>query len=288
MPGSGESVVGTAFTTAPGGKAANQACQLTRCGIETILVGKIGDDPFGKELRAALESAGIDTRFLLVDPNTPTGASTVLTAGGDYTSIIVPGAAALLSETDVDSVIASVRNPAALVMQFEIPSEISTYAAQVASSLGAQIVVNASPVPDDPESIPARLWRYVDLLIVNRAEAERYAGEAGRGAPPDALARTLSTMFGVESVVVTMGGDGAAMFADGTTRRQPAYPALLVDSIGAGDAFLGSLVASYVTDSSREVAMRRAAAAGALAVSGHGAIPSIPTAYQIDELLRGS
>ncbi|MCC6793048.1 MAG: ribokinase, partial [Thermomicrobiales bacterium] len=102
LPGPGESVSGGTFSISPGGKAGNQAIQLARCGMRTLLLSCLGDDLFGRELLRALQTAGVDLSLIHIDHATATGASVVMTSLVDYASIIAPGAAARLSPFDVD------------------------------------------------------------------------------------------------------------------------------------------------------------------------------------------
>jgi ribokinase len=286
MPGPGDSVTGTSFATAPGGKAANQACQIARCGLDVALVGKLGNDQHGAFLRACLQEAGVSTRFLTTDPVLPTGTSTVLAAGGEYASIIVPGAAAQLTSAEIDVVCSSVEESVALVVQLELPIPTITDAARSAASRSMLVVLNASPVPDHPETIPAELWDSTDLLVVNRAEAKRLLGERKSGRRSAEIASNLATASGVRTVVVTLGAEGVVAADTGSMIERAAFPANVVDSIGAGDAFLGTFVAGFIEGRTTAEAMRRAAAAGAIAVQGRGALDSIPTAAQIDAFLE--
>ena len=286
MPGLGDSVTGTSFVTAPGGKAANQACQIVRCGLDVVLVGKIGNDQHGAFLRRRLEEAGISTRYLTADSVHPTGTSTVLAVGGEYASIIVPGAAAQLTSAEIDAVCTSIENPVALVMQLELPVSTVTVAARSAAKRGMLVVLNASPVPERSETIPEALWESTDLLMVNRAEAKRLLGERHGGRRPEDIARELVTASGVGTVVITLGAEGIVAMDNGSVIEQAAFPASVVDSIGAGDAFLGTFVAGIIEGRTTDEAMRRAAAAGAIAVQGRGALDSIPAAAQIDAFLE--
>ena len=103
LPGRGESVVGEGFTTSPGGKAGNQACQLVKCGTDAFILTRLGDDAFGRQLFEHLTSRGVDPSLITVDASQPTGASTVFVAEGDYSSIIVSGAAGRLTAADIES-----------------------------------------------------------------------------------------------------------------------------------------------------------------------------------------
>ena len=286
LPGPGQSVTGTSFATAPGGKAANQACQLARCGADVALIGKVGTDQPGVELRAKLEAAGVCTRFLAVDAEAPTGTSTVLTAAGEYTSIIVPGASARLTTSEVDAAFASIADPVALVLQLELPLDIVTYTAERAAGRGMTVVLNASPVPDDPASIPSELWEATEILVANREEANALLISAMESPDAVVMAQALAGAYGVETVAITLGSGGAAMYSAERFLEQLAYPAQVIDTIGAGDAFLGTLVAGMVVRLPIELALRRAVAAGALAVGGRGALESIPNAAQIEELVQ--
>src|SRR5947208_1705145 len=127
LPAPGESVLGT-FTMAPGGKGGNQACQFALAGAQTTIVTKLGRDAFGTQLIEALAAKGVNTRLVAVDPVAATGASTVFAGGGDYTSIIAPGAAASLSEADIDRALLDIASADALVLQLELPAAISAYA----------------------------------------------------------------------------------------------------------------------------------------------------------------
>jgi ribokinase len=207
-------------------------------------------------------------------------------AAGEYTSIIVPGASARLTRSDVVAALTAIADPVALVLQLELPLEIVTYAAEIAAGRGMLIVLNASPIPDDLTSTPHRLWNATDLLVVNRAEAMRLLGAESSSQHPAELARSLADTYGIASVSITLGSNGAVLCRKGRIFDQPAYPAEVVDTIGARDAFLGALVAGIVEGKPTKFSLRRAAAAGALAVEGRGALESIPNGAQIDELIR--
>ena len=287
LPGRGESVVGHRAALTPGGKAGNQAAQAARNGSQTFMIGRIGRDIFGDRLHAALEASGVDTTHLNVDEQEATGVSPVLTGGdGEYASIIVPGAGQRLSAADIDAAKDAFVQSAALLLQCEIPLDVSAHAAQLARSLGVRVLFNASPAPADSAAIPDALWSAVDVLIVNGAEAARLSGMPAGDAPTAGDAgQHLRQRFGIPTVVVTLGGRGAIALDEGGLRHVPAWPVPVVETIGAGDAFAGVLASELARDLDLDEALSLANAAGALAVTRPGAHDALPTRQEIRAFL---
>lgn len=285
LPGRGESVTGGTFAMAPGGKAGNQACQCALAGAEAAILTRLGDDDFGRTLRVALADRGVDVTTVVTDPEAATGASTVLAGEGDYQSIIAPGAAGRLSRADIEAARPAIEAADALLLQLEIDPAISAHAAAIASAAGRMVVLNASPAPDGWGALPEALRRATSVLIVNRVEAARLAGRPDRsgGAASAVAART-----GVATVIVTLGAEGNEGIADGKLVRQEAFPAMVVDTVGAGDAFLGTAVVALLEGASLPAALRRGAAAGALAVSVRGVYDALPTREAVDLFLAVS
>ena len=287
LPGPGESVTGGVFTMAPGGKCGNQAIQLALNDIETTVVARVGDDQFGRFLLSALQCKGVKTNRIVVDPDFATGASTVLSAAGDYCSIIAPGAAARLTRADLDAARQAIETAGAVVMQRELPDHLIAMVIDHCRSLGKPIVFNASPVMNGSRAFSARHWEAIDWLVVNRIEARALAGISDdRSIGIDDVARTLRADLGVANVVITLGGDGA--YWDGTTgsAHQPALSVTVVDAVGAGDAFLGTLLAGLLHGDSIADSLRRGAVAGAIAVGRAGAYDAHPTRAEIDRAVR--
>ncbi len=279
LPRRGESLVGHGFAMHPGGKGGNQASQVARCGLRAFLVTRLGDDLFGGELRRRLTEKGVDLTFAGVDGGASTGASPLFVgADGEYASIIVPGAAARLSPADIDAARPAFAASGAVMLQLEIPLQVSAYAGALAAGHGAMVVLNAAPAPSPPADLPRDLVRHVDLLVVNGIEAEWLGG--GAVANPTlarVAAERLRESHGIPNVIVTLGAGGSvAATIDGTV-HQPAWPVGVVDTVGAGDAFVGALVAEVVRGRSIIDALPFAAAAGALAATKAGAFDAIPT-----------
>ena len=285
LPLPGESVTGGVFAMAPGGKAGNQACQLALSGAKASVLTRLGDDAFGRQLMSALDGKGVDTAHVTVDGDAPTGASTVLAAGGDYASIIAPGAAGRLSREDVERARPVIEAADALVVQLEIPAEISAAAASIAASAGRHVILNASPAPGPWRSLPEPLRAAATHLIVNRVEAGRLLGRDLGAAPDDEAVAALAAVSGAGTVIVTLGAEGCMVFKQGALFRQRGFPADVADAVGAGDAFLGVSMAALLEGLSIDEALRRGAAAGAIAVARHGVYDALPSRREIDAFL---
>ena len=285
LPGRGESVGGGVFTMAPGGKGGNQACQFVLAGARAHMVTRLGADAFGRTLLEGLQAKGVGTALVALDPDHPTGASTVLAAEGDYSSIIAPGAAAFLSSEDVEKARPIIERADALVLQLELPVKVTAMAAEIAAAAGKRVILNASPAPDSADAIPGALWRATSVLVVNRVEAGRLLGQPVDSGPVEADIADLAQTLGIGTVVVTLGGDGVTAMQGSTAVHQPAFPAEVVDAVGAGDAFLGVFATALIEGLSLAEALRRGAAAGALAVSRRGVYAALPTRSEVDRLL---
>ena len=269
LPGRGESVVGQTFTVSPGGKGGNQAAQLVACGLHTCMLTRFGDDMFGRQLFEALTSRGIDPSLITVDANEPTGASTVFAAEGDYSSIIVSGAAGKLSPADIEAARGAIETADALVLQLELPFAISACAAAIAKAAGKYVILNASPAPGKAADLPKEFLKAVSVVVVNTFEACKLLG---RELLPSDASRELAKSLGVGTCIVTAGASGSAACHQGAVIFQPSFFAKVVDPVGAGDAYLGAFVAGMIEGLSLPSTLKRAAAAGALAVSTAGAV----------------
>jgi ribokinase len=243
IPRPGETVMGGDLAALPGGKGANQALAAARTGAATTLVGRVGDDAFGPRYRAELGRRGVDVSAVLDTPGVATGQAFIcVSADGENSIVVVPGANARLSESDVDMSLPP--GDAVLLLQLELPLPVVRHAAQRAAAHRGRVVLNASPV----RPVPPELLRMADPLIVNRHEAGLIAalvagsGSAADGPDAATLADRLLAL-GVRSVVITLGRDGAyASTVDGSA-RVAAPPVEVVDTTGAGDVFAGTLAA---------------------------------------------
>ena len=285
LPGRGESVAGGLFTMAPGGKGGNQACQFALAGARVHMLARLGDDLFGRQLLAGLQARGVDTTYVAIDYEFSTGASTVLAAEGDYSSIIAPGAAARLSVDDVDCARPAIQRASALVVQLELPVAVSNYAAGIAAGMGKQVIFNASPAPQMWSTVPDSLWRATSVLIINSVEAGSLLGRSISPVQAAGALADLAARFGIQTIVITFGAAGSAAWSAGEVVQQAAFPAVVADTVGAGDAFLGVFSLALLEGLPVVAALRRAAAAGALAVTRRGGYDALPQRTDIDNFL---
>lgn len=214
----------------------------------------------------------------------PTGASTVLTGeNGDYASVIVPGAAGLLGKGDLERARSAFDRADVLLLQLEIDPETVATAVEMGKAAGLTVVLNAAPAPADAAQLPARMWDGVDFLIVNQVEAEMLSGQSiADGLAAEAVGATLLGRYALTAVVVTLGADGSILVRGDGVLRYGAWPIpMIVDTIGAGDAFAGTLAGSLARGLTLEEAVRLGNAAGALAVTRAGAYDALPTADTI-------
>lgn len=281
LPEPGETVLSTHLLRAPGGKGANQAVAAARAGAVVSFVGRVGNDLFGTELRERLGAAEVLTEHVRVDESLPTGMALIaVDEAGENTIVVVPGANSAVSPADVDAAQGAIAASRVVVLQLEIPVAAVSRATALARAGGAMTIVNASPA----QALEPPLLRAIDVLVVNRDEV---AMTSGLGPPievEDAAATIRSA--GVGTVIVTLGAEGAVAVTEKDTFTCPALAVDVVDSVGAGDAFVGALACELERGRTIADAMRFASAAAAWSVGHAGAQPSMPSRAQAEQLLR--
>jgi ribokinase len=278
-PAPGETVLSRTLAVLPGGKGANQAVAAARLGARTALVGAVGTDAFAEPALAGLRAAGVDLGAVAVHDG-PTGLALVTVADdGENTIVVVPGANARVDGAAVAMHAALAAAAAVVVVQGEIPRSGIERAAAVTTG---RLVVNLAPVVD----VDPAVLRAADPLVLNEHEAPLLlaalgaasAARTAAGADPETLARGLLA-HGVRSVVVTLGGRGA-LVADGAGPVHVAAPRVrVVDTTGAGDAFVGALAHRLAQGDDLVPAVRTAVRVGAFAVGREGAQPAFPGAH---------
>jgi ribokinase len=258
LPRPGETLTGAELEYVPGGKGANQAVAAARLGAQVRFVGAVGEDEFGTLAVRELRRAGVDlSRTQVV--RSRTGIALILVDdAGENQIVVVPGANHALDAGRVD-----VGNPDALISQLEVEDDA------IEAALGqtdAFFCLNAAPA----RAVPSAILERADLIVANSLELEAL-GSAPMGA-----------LF-----ALTLGAEGALLLEEGDEIARAAPPHVeAVDGTAAGDAFTACLVVSLLEGREREDALRRACAAGAIAASRPGAQPSLPTATEVDEILR--
>ena len=283
IPLPGETILGSGFATAAGGKGANQATAAARLGAQVTMIGCVGADAYGDALRAGLQGDGIDTQFLRTVGDAHTGtALIVVDDAGENSIVVISGANWRIAEEDVDRAAAAVRGADALVLQLETPLPVVAYAAELAAGHGIPVLLN--PAPARP--LPGSLLATVTCLIPNESEAALLAGCAVDDAAglETAVQRLRERARG--TIIVTMGSRGAFTADGGGSFHTPAFAVDAVDSTAAGDAFVAGVAVAMGEKRPLRETVRFAAAAGALATTQHGAQPSLPTRAAVEALLE--
>jgi len=282
MPSAGETVRGTAFSTVPGGKGANQAAAVALLGGQVAMIGCVGDDAFGERLLRSLGSLGVDLSIVRKLEGVSTGIAAILVDGvGENRIIVIPGANGLLTPDELTSAEARIAKASLLVLQLEVPMPTVETAIRLAVRHGVPVLLNPAP----PSALDEALLAQVNYLVLNETEAQVLTGiepvdaDSCRGAAQSLCAR------GVGVVILTLGERGAYVFSSEGGLHVPARPVRVVDTTAAGDAFIGGLAVSLVEGRSLGEATRFACAAGTLAVTRLGAQTSIPARAEVEKLL---
>lgn len=285
LPEPGETVLGSGFMTAMGGKGANQAVGAARLGAAVTFVARVGDDAFGQQCLAAYAREGIDTRYVNITPETPTGIALIaVAADGENTIIVASGANMTLTPDDVARAEPAFQGADVLVLQLEVPLETSIAAARLAHRHNLRVVLNPAPA----QRLPDELLREIDIITPNRIELAQMMrlSEAEVQALPDAELAHTALKLGPPAVVITLGAEGALVADSGGWIRVPAFEVRAVDTTAAGDAFNAGLAVALARGADLVDAVRYANACGALAATKLGAQPSLPTGAEVERLLH--
>ncbi|TCO34391.1 ribokinase [Kribbella steppae] len=284
----GETLHGTGFAEFLGGKGVNQAIAAARMGARTAIVGTIGEDRYGEEFLELLESDGVDTAWVVRHPELGTGVGLplVLPDGGN-SIIIVSRANAAITPADVEAAADVLTASTVLSVQLELPVEASRAALQLASTAGVTTILTPAPVGP----VDRTLSDFVDILVPNEVEAAALTGlDCDDESQVPVIARKLADEWDLRGCVVTLGSRGAFVVDrdSGAEVWIGAHQVATVDTVGAGDAFCGSLAASLASGAQLVDAVRLANAAGALSTTVNGAADSAPDRATALALLDGA
>jgi ribokinase len=282
-PRIGETVAGNAVLYFPGGKGANQAVAAAKLGASTTLIGRLGKDAFGDELKAFLAAQGVDLSFVQQTSEAHTGTALITIANADNTIVVISGANALVSTADVSGVAFAKGDIA--VSQFEIPlASISAFLNR-ARAAGATTILNPAPAIE----VERDLLDLADILVLNESELGLLAKTELRDTDAAAVfieaARSLQTRK-EKTICVTLGRRGALALVEGKTLIIPGHTVEALDTTGAGDCFVGAVAAQLAGGKSIREALQYANAAGSICVQRMGAAPSMPTAAEVEAVLR--
>jgi ribokinase len=277
-PEIGETILGSDFRTFFGGKGANQAVAASRSGASVSMVGKVGADNMGDTILNNLLKEGIDLTYLQRDQGAATGVAQIVVDDlGRNTIVVAPGANGLVTAEDIQLAQLAFSDASVLVLQLEIPLEAVETAVQLGVENNLIILLNPSPA----QPLRPTLLRQVDYLVLNQSEVKLLSGK-------DELQAAIHQLqeWGSKTILVTLGEDGVLLIEGQTQMHLKAYAVKAVDTVGAGDAFVGAFAARVAAGATPIEAARAGNAAGALAITQPGAQSSLPYSEEIELLLE--
>jgi ribokinase len=284
----GETIMGGPFATYPGGKGANQAVAAARLGAQVSFVGAVGDDPYAAEFRRVLEAEGVDCSHIFTKPGEATGVAVIVSNPQNQNSIVVAlGANLALTAADVDAAMPVIREADVIMLQLEIPLPTVEHVLGRREEFQATIMLNAAPA----QRVAHEVLEQVDVLVFNEVEGKALCTPAS-GSVSERILLKAVPCGSQTTKVLTLAERGCMTCIEGSVQVFPAFNVEALDTVGAGDAFCGALAVALagrnVPPAEQELpkALQFASAAGALAVTRHGAIPSLPTRAELEAFLR--
>jgi len=285
IPRPGETVINGTFTSGHGGKGANQAVAAARAGAHVTFIGKVGTDALGDEAVTSLLADGIDTSFIMRDPDHATGTAWIIVDDrGENSIVVASGANGTLTRADVESARGAIAGADILLVQLECPVPAVRAAIEIATAAGVRVILNPAPAC----LLDADLLRLVSIITPNEVEVEMLTGVAvDDSLQLDAAAGVLLER-GIGTVLVTLGARGVYLASPEGRETIPSFPVLPIDTTAAGDVFNGVLAAFLSKGRALHDAVVAANAAGALCVTRPGAQRSVPTLPEITSFLESA
>lgn len=268
LPKVGETLFGQAFHMNPGGKGANQAVAVARLGGNVTMIGCVGQDMFGSDIKQHLANQGVNVDN--VEPVThPTATATITVSNGDNSIIVIPGANNEVTAQYVQSKEAVIAASDIVIVQLEIPLDAVLKAVEIAKANGAIVILNPAPI----QSLPEQLIQQADFITPNEHEQallrEQHDAEYIKG-----------------KLIVTKGSEGVTIMQDDVEHHIPAFNIDVVDTTGAGDAFNGGLAVALSRGMSLKEACIYGSAVAALSITKLGAQTGMPTSAEVEQFLN--
>jgi ribokinase len=284
IPARGETILGSDFQIYSGGKGANQAATVARLGYPVRMIGQLGDDIFGSKLREHLTAAGVDVSSVGTVAGSSGVALVVVAATGENSIVVSPGANACVSPAFIDQQIETIRDAGVVLAQLEIPMETVVRLACICADADVPMILDPAPARE----IPASTLKKVTWLTPNETEAALLMTSSGSASPAsDAAAIAASFLAtGIDGIVLKMGSRGAYLATEMYAEQIPSFPAEVVDTTAAGDAFNGAFATGLMLGKTPIESARFASAAAAICVTRKGAQPSLPNIGEVEHLLQ--
>lgn len=279
LPAPGETVLGGTFMMNAGGKGANQAVAAARLGGNVVFIAKTGEDIFGKQAIDLFKQEGIDTGYIIPDAENPSGVALItVDDNGENCIVVASGANGALKPADLQKAQPLIENAALILIQLEIPIETVGYVVNLAAEKGVKVVLN--PAPASP--LPDELLRKISIITPNETEAGLLSGiKVSDRESAEAAARLLAAK-GIETVIITMGAEGALLLHDGACHFFEAPVCNAIDTTAAGDVFNGALAVALFNGENILEAVPFAIRAASISVGRMGAQSSAPYLHELN------
>ncbi len=282
IPDLGETILGSGFFTAPGGKGANQAVAAAKLGGNVSMVGCVGNDIFGKELIQNLSTNNVNIENIKTIDRILTGTAMITVKNGDNFIIVDPGANSKLTPVMIDNIEDLIRGSFMVVIQLEIPLKTAERAICLAKKHGVKVLLNPAPARILSDDLLAK----IDIITPNEKECERLTGLPVNSVDEAKTAVLFLREKGIPQVIVTMGSAGIVYNSGNEILHKSAHDVTAVDTTAAGDCFSGALAVVFSEGKSIEDAVDFANIAGALTVTKKGAQMSLPSKKDVDAFLK--
>lgn len=285
IPCPGETILGGKFSTAAGGKGANQAVAAARAGANVTFIARVGKDVFGRQAVDGFIRDKINVENVITDIQTPSGVALIsVDHAGENSIAVASGANANLSVSDIEAAADIIASADILLMQLEIPLNTVEAAASIAAANGVKVILN--PAPAQPLS--NELLRRVSILTPNETEAEILSGIKVQSVNDAKTAAEEIAGKGVKTILITLGSKGVFAYSPEIKELIPAFKVNAVDTTAAGDVFNGAFAVALAENKTLANSIRFANAAAALSVTKLGAQPSAPIREDIDNFLKAN
>jgi len=291
FPDLGETITGGTFKQYLGGKGANQSVAAVRSGAKTVFIGKIGEDSFGDQMISSLTKEGINTDYMVRDPNEKSGVAFILIdKNGDNKITVAPGANFKLSAEEIKLNVDIIKNSCCLIVQMEIPMETIKEIFDIASEGNVIKILNPAPL----KPIPLEILKKVDIIIPNEGEIYRLSSYITKkeltvwGKQSIVKASKILTNLGINCVITTLGSRGSIIYLGSEDKviEVPTPNVNAVDTVGAGDCFIG-VFAGFLSKGEKIVnAVKYASIAASIAVTRKGAQDSMPHLNEIKKKMK--
>lgn len=277
IPAVGETIIGTSFSSTPGGKGANQAVAVARLGYPVHMVGKVGTDAYAEPLLDALAQSGVDTSPMERSEGSSGLAHIFLEESGRNSIVIVQGSNAAVNRAQIDRHASLIGSAGMVLCQLELPLDTTLYTIELCAAAGVPVMLDPAPAALLPDEVfPQIAW-----FTPNESEAEFYDGGSGN---PELIAAELLDR-GVRGVVLKRGAEGAYVATRERAQWVNAFPVSAIDTVAAGDCFNGAFAVGLIEGLDPWSAARFACAAASLSVTRRGAQASLPTREEVDFFL---